>query len=80
MKGFRSGLNSYHSFEEEKRSHPNRSYSAVYNNSWRNFRTDCPPYGETDHFHVRWERKIQSEKYVVEDLSEKFNFEIAGDT
>lgn len=45
MKGFGSGLNSYNSFEEEKCSHPNR-FCAVYN-SWRNFRTDCPPYVET---------------------------------
>lgn len=46
MKGFGSGLNSYNSFKEEKCSHPNRRFCAVYN-SWRNFRTDCPPYVET---------------------------------
>lgn len=39
-----------------------------------------PLWKESDHFHVRWENKNGSEKYSAEEVSEKLNFEIAGDT
>lgn len=32
------------------------------------------------HFRVLWEKEIQGEKYPAEDFSEKFPFEITGDT